>query len=164
MSDGRQEQLYMSTRLTYPSTAVVKTPGGWGNQAGHLAFSQIPLIIGLAGKNNVISCGFTSVLAFDQILILSPSPFVSPDWNRIRKAQLPPPDCRTSDLVPLLDPRPGPVFERVRQRTDNGDRHSPDNSSTCIRYHGGFVHELKEENYLRWVSLPVIHRDADYRI
>jgi hypothetical protein len=36
--------------------AVPDTPGGWGNQAGHMAFAQIPLIIGLAQKNNVISC------------------------------------------------------------------------------------------------------------
>jgi ferric-chelate reductase len=41
--------------LSFHQTTL-KNYGGWGNQAGHLAYSQIPLIIGLAGKNNVISC------------------------------------------------------------------------------------------------------------
>lgn len=38
------------------STATPNLPGTWANQAGHMAYAQIPFIIGLAGKNNLISC------------------------------------------------------------------------------------------------------------
>lgn len=34
------------------------SPAFWQDRAAHLASCQVPLIIALAGKNNIISCGF----------------------------------------------------------------------------------------------------------
>ena len=116
-----------------------------------MAYSQIPLIIGLAGKNNVISCTYRkSPLATGVLGLLTLSR--SLDWYRLRKAQLPPSYCGTSEFVSFLDSRSGSRFKGVRALGFGERKVSTPLTVRSNSYKGGFAHELKEENYLRWVG------------